>query len=237
MKGLFVTATDTEVGKTVVTGGLAAAFKARGYRVGVVKPVQSGHAADHPDGDAMRLKRLAELPDAPEVIAPYAFHAPLAPWIAARLEGRIIDREKIQAHVRQMAEKVDICLVEGAGGLLVPLGADWTVADLARSLAFPLLIVARPHLGTVNHTVLTVKTARTYGLNPIGVVLNGYRSVETDPSVRDNPAMIESFGALPVLGKLPWLDELTPDGLKHAMEENCELNRLLCLLGWEESSL
>ncbi|OUM86447.1 MAG: dethiobiotin synthase [Bacillus thermozeamaize] len=237
MKGLFVTATDTEVGKTVVTGGLAAALKARGYRVGIVKPVQSGHPADHPNGDAMRLKWLAELSHAPEEIVPYAFHAPVAPWIAARREGKMIDQNRILAHVRRIASSVDILLVEGAGGLMVPLGKDWSIADLARAIGFPLLIVARPHLGTVNHTVMTVQTARSYGLHPVGVVLNGYRIEETDPSIADNPAMIELFGKIPVLGRLPWLNEITPEGLRHAVEKNFDLNRLLRLLGWEESVL
>lgn len=210
MKGFFVTGTDTGVGKTAVTGALARLLRERGRSVGVVKPVQSGNLADDPEGDAMVLRRLAGIDDPPEAICAAAFAAPLAPLVSAQLEGRAIEQQPLLDAVEAAATGRDVVLVEGAGGLLVPVGEDWTIADLAAALGLPLLVVARAGLGTVNHTLLTVEAARSRGLEIAGVVLNAGRE-EPDASAADNPALIERFGDVPVLGVLPRarsLDEL-----------------------------
>ena len=192
MTGLFVTGTDTGVGKTVVTAALALALKARGVDVGVVKPVQTG------DGDAGTLKSWAGLAEEPEEIAPFSFRAPLAPLIAARLEGRTLALGEVVARVRTLAERHEVVLIEGAGGLLVPVGPGWTIADLAAALGLPLLVVARAGLGTVNHTLLTIEVARRAGLEVAAVVLNG------DDAIADsNARMIEEFGDVLVVKK-PW---------------------------------
>ncbi|MDN4594270.1 dethiobiotin synthase [Polycladomyces subterraneus] len=206
-RGLFVTATDTEVGKTVVTAGLALALQEQGLRVGVMKPVQSGHLGDAPEGDGGRLKRWTGVEAKPEEIVPYSFSLPVAPWIAARTAGVTVDKTGLVERIRTMAERYDLLLVEGAGGLLAPVGPDWTMADLAMELGWPLVIVARPNLGTVNHTVLTLEAARSRGLQPLGVILNGYREGDQDPSLEANPEMIERFGGAPVLGRIPWMTE------------------------------
>jgi len=235
VRGFFVTATDTEVGKTVITAGLALALRRRGFSVGVAKPVQSGHAADDPFGDAMRLKALARLDERPEEIVAYAFRAPLAPLVAARIEGREVEPATVVRHVRALGDRHDVLLVEGAGGLVVPLAEGWTIADLAGTLALPLLVVARPGLGTVNHTVLTLKVARELGLDPAGVVLNGHRP-ETDASAETNAELIESLGGVPVLGRTPWLDgELAPDRLEAMVEEHVDLDPLLRAIGKEDA--
>ncbi len=221
MNGLFVTGTDTGVGKTLVTAALALALKARGVDVGVVKPVQSG------EGDAETLKRWAGLEEEPEEICPFSFAAPLAPLVAARLEGRTLDLDEVCGRVRTLARHV-VTLVEGAGGLLVPVGPDWTIADLAAALGLPLLIVARAGLGTVNHTLLTLAEARRVGLDVAGVVLNGHgrgsdpnvpgsdpNVTGSDPSVDTNVELIELFGDVPVLARVPWLDgEITSERLR-----------------------
>ena len=192
MTGLFVTGTDTGVGKTVVTAALALALKARGVDVGVVKPVQTG------DGDAGTLKSWAGLAEEPEEIAPFSFRAPLAPLIAARLEGRTLALGEVVARVRTLAERHEVVLIEGAGGLLVPVGPGWTIADLAAALGLPLLVVARAGLGTVNHTLLTIEVARRADLEIAAVVLNG------DDAIADsNARMIEEFGNVLVVQK-PW---------------------------------
>jgi dethiobiotin synthetase len=192
-RGIFVTATDTAVGKTVVCAGLASALRARGCDVAVFKPVQSGALADDPAGDAALLGADCL----------YAFLAPLAPLIAAREEGRQIELEPILARARALAEAHELLLVEGAGGLLVPLGEDFDIADLVRELTFPLLVVARAGLGTVNHTLLTVEAARARGLEVAGVVLNG----ALDESSETNAALIETRGDVRVLAQVPWLDD------------------------------
>ncbi len=223
MTGLFVTATDTGVGKTVLTAGLAIALRARGHSVGVVKPVQSGALAGDPDGDAVLLKRWTGVAEPVDEIAPYCFAAPLAPLVAAEREGRAVDRADVVERVRALADRYEAILVEGAGGLLVPVGEDWTVADLAVSLGLPLVVVARAGLGTVNHTALTVLAARQLGLEPIGVVLNG----AADASSRTNARLIERLAGVPVLGQTPWLEgELTPERLGTLVEEHVDVDAL-----------
>jgi dethiobiotin synthetase len=197
-----VTGTDTGVGKTVVTAALAVALRARSVDVGVVKPVQSGNRAADPEGDAMLLKAWVGLDEEPDEIAPFSFEAPLAPLVAARLEGRELELDEVVRAVRARAERHELALVEGAGGLLVPIGADWTIADLATALGLPLLVVAHAGLGTVNHTLLSVSEARRHGLDVAGVVLNG----RPDASTATNVELIESFGEVRVLARVPWLE-------------------------------
>lgn len=229
-RGYFVTATDTEVGKTVVTAGLALALRGRGIRTGVVKPVQSGHLADDPEGDAMRLKRWTGVPHPAEMIAPFAFALPAAPLVAARAEGKGIAKEEVLRHIAGLTEGVDLLLVEGAGGWFVPVGEDWTIADLAGALGWPVVVVARPDLGTVNHTLLTVEAIRRAGLPVAGVILNGYREGEDDPVVENNPALITAFGNVPVLGRIPWLaGEISAERLRRVFEESVDMDRLFSL--------
>jgi dethiobiotin synthetase len=204
MRGFFVTGTDTGVGKTVVTAALALALKARGADVGVIKPVQTGV------GDAGALKAWVGLEEELDEIAPFSFAAPLAPFVAARLEGRTLALDEVAARVVGLADRHEVTVVEGVGGLLVPIGPDWTIADLAGELGLPVLVVARAGLGTVNHTVLTVSEARRHDLHLAGVVLNG----RIDESSATNAELIESFGAVPVLARIPWLEgEITAERL------------------------
>lgn len=190
-RGYFITATDTGVGKTVVMAGLAAALRARGRDVAVFKPVQSGALADDPSGDAALLGADCV----------YAFRAALAPLVAARAEGRQIELEPILERARKLEREHELLLVEGAGGLLVPLSDDLDVAGLAMALGLPLVVVARAGLGTVNHTLLTVEAARARGLAIAGVVLNG----DGDESTPDNAALIEAASGTRVLARIPRL--------------------------------
>jgi dethiobiotin synthetase len=190
-RGYFVTATDTGVGKTVVTRGLATALRARGRDVAVFKPVQSGALANDPTGDAALLGA--------DCI--YAFSAPLAPLVAARAEGGTIALEPIAKRAEELAREHELLLVEGAGGLLVPLADGFDMADLAVALGLPLVVVARAGLGTVNHTLLTIEAAQARGLELAGVVLNG----QSDESTADNAALIEAGSGVRVLALVPLL--------------------------------
>jgi dethiobiotin synthetase len=233
VRGLFVTATDTEVGKTAVACALAHALKAAGLDVGVAKPVQSGALAGDPGGDAALLRAAAGAEDAPEEICPFSFEAPLAPLVAARLVGRSLELDAVVSAVEAVAARHEVILVEGAGGLLVPVGEDWTIADLAARLDLPLVVVARAGLGTVNHTLLTICEARRRGLDIAGVVLNGRRP-DTDRSVDTNPTLIEQFGAVPVLGVVPWL-EADRIALPELVARHLELGSVLAALQPEEA--
>lgn len=175
-KGIFITGTDTGVGKTVVASAIARYLKRSGKRVGVLKPVTSGavEVAGRLVSQDAELLRLASGCSAPDrAIAPYLLREPLAPSEAASLEGVLIRYERILEAFDQVSVHHDITIVEGAGGLLVPLGEELLVADLAVRLGLPIIIVARPNLGTVNHTLMTIECARSRGIRVMGVVING----------------------------------------------------------------
>jgi dethiobiotin synthetase len=203
VRGLLVTGTDTGVGKTEVAAALVAGWRARGLDVGAMKPAQSGVRPGEAS-DADLLRAAAGGADPPELVCPYAFAAPLAPAVAARQEGREISLARILACARELALRHAALVVEGAGGLLVPLTERETYADLAVALGLPVLVVARAGLGTVNHTALTCEALRARGVPVRGVVLNR-PTPAGDSSEPWNPAEIERVAGVRVLESLPHL--------------------------------
>lgn len=196
-KALFVTGTDTGAGKTFVASALARALRLRGRDVGVMKPVASGCVL-HDDGtlesaDSRELLAASGATDPVELVTPVAFAPALAPTAAARESGATFDRARIFSAFAALRGRHDLLLVEGVGGLLCPLDGPWTVRDLARELGCPLVIVARDALGTVNHTALTVESARAAGLDVRGVVLDRAPGAEADPSCASNAREIEDL--------------------------------------------
>ncbi|MFG0332397.1 MAG: dethiobiotin synthase [Maioricimonas sp. JB049] len=207
MYGLFITGTDTEVGKTHVTCEIARALSARGLRVGVYKPVCSGGVPAN-DGtivwdDLQRLNEALPVPVPVDRICPQRFVAPLAPPVAAHQEGRTIDEQLLRSGLQGWGDQADVLLVEGVGGLLCPLTDRETVADLAADLGFPLLIVAPQRLGTINHTLMTVEVARCRGLHVAGIVMN-HVAPPADDSVASNAGQIARRAGVPVVGELPY---------------------------------
>lgn len=197
-RGLFVTGTDTNIGKTYVACLLARLWREEGMRVGVLKPFESGAG-----GDAAKLRRAAGLKLPLSAVRPFAFKRPLAPAVAARYDRIKPSFEPALQAFTAMGQGRQGVLVEGAGGLLVPLTASQCNADLARAMKLPLLVVARPGLGTINHTLLTLEAARARGLLVVAVLLNG-KIKRGDASWRNNPAEIRRLGRIPVLGPLAW---------------------------------
>ena len=222
MSGYFGTGTDTGVGKTTVSRALLAAATARGLRTRCFKPVESGcsRAADGAliAHDAHALWEATDRTQALESVCLYRFEEPVAPGVAATRLGTSIDLGAITAAVSAArAASPDFLLVEGAGGLLVPLGGGQSIANLAILLALPLLIVARPTLGTINHTLLTIEAARSRGLVPRGVIFSSSSPVEA-AAVASNAAEIWSGSGGPVLGTLPNQHDLSWSRLASALE-------------------
>lgn len=204
-KGIFITGTDTGVGKTVVASALARYLKCCGVRVGVLKPVTSGAVAVGGrlvSEDAELLRRASGCTSPDEDIAPYLLREPLAPSEAASREGVSIRTERILEAFNRVSALHDVTIVEGAGGLLVPLGEGLLVADLAVRLNLPLIIVARPNLGTVNHTLMTCECARSRGIRIMGVVING-QPLHPGPAEHYASRVIASLSGVPVLAVLP----------------------------------
>ncbi len=203
--GLFVTGTDTDVGKTHVMVALLRELQGAGVRVGAYKPACSGSERDAEGqahwSDIDRLSAALESPVAAERISPQRYHAPLAPPVAARLEGREVNESQLMAGCRWWSERVDLLLVEGVGGLLCPLSERWTVADFAAEIGFPLLIVAAQRLGVINHTLLTVEVARSRGLPIAGIIMNEVAPVPAEFRAR-NIGEINARCDVPILATL-----------------------------------
>lgn len=200
---VFVTGTDTGVGKSVVTAALARHFSSTGLRVGVMKPCETGvDDPSRPGADAALLRWAAGSTDEDELVAPYRFEEPLAPALAAERKGTIIDAGHIAEAFAAVARGKDLVLVEGAGGLMVPLRGGFLIADLAAMLATPLLIVARPGLGTLNHTLLTVFAARAMELTVAGIVVNRMPAAP-DTAEREAPHLLAALASADLLAVLP----------------------------------
>lgn len=199
MSALLVTGTDTGVGKTFVACALAMALRARGLRVAVLKPVETG-VTDVPE-DARRLQAAAADPAPLDDVVPYRLRAPLAPAVAAREEGVTIDLERIAALVIRRTAGADVLLIEGAGGLLVPLVGTTTYAELAVQLALPLLLVAPNRLGTINHCTLTARVAAAARI-PIRAFVLSQPSPASDPSAGTNAGVIAALTGLRCAGVL-----------------------------------
>jgi len=208
-RGIFVTGTDTGVGKTIVAATLARQLRMNGVSVGVMKPVTSGCREENGQlvsDDALLLCQAAGIPFSDD-IAPYRLREALAPADAARLDGVRIDFSVIKASFDRLASTCEYVIVEGAGGLMVPLSGGLLIADLARELELPLLVVARPGLGTINHTVLTCFAAQQLGLKVAGVIINGMPE-HAGLAEQGAPHQIGSLCGAPVLGIWPQLNEI-----------------------------
>lgn len=209
--GLFITGTDTHVGKTEVAARIARHLFLRGARVGVYKPAASGCRVENDDivsDDALALWNAAGRPGSLAEVCPQRFLAPLAPHLAARAAGQSLDSTRLRSGLAPWLERSDVLLVEGAGGLLSPLGDDEAVADLALDIGLPLLIVAPNVLGVINQVLQTLFVAQHYrgGMPVAGIILNHVRPPDaaTDPSISLNATEIARRTTVPLLGTLGW---------------------------------
>ncbi len=235
-RGIFITGTDTGVGKTIVAATLARLLKMRGVNVGVMKPVTSGCREE--DGrlvsdDALLLCQAAGT-SCTDDVAPYLLREPVAPAEAAKRDGIVIDFGRIREAFERLAASHDYVIVEGAGGLMVPLAGGLLVADLARQLDLPLLVVARPNLGTINHTVLTCFAAGQMELRVAGVMVNNYPA-SPGLAERSAPHHIGSLCGAPVLGVWPHRDDIDEsevvEGLADWLDGQAETDIILRELG------
>ncbi|HWO97092.1 MAG TPA: dethiobiotin synthase [Bacillus sp. (in: firmicutes)] len=226
MNGFFVTGTDTDVGKTIISSGLAAVLKEEKIDVGVFKPLLSGIAREDPASDTSLLKQLSQTSLSYEEITPFAFKEPLAPYMAGKLEGKIVRIEEILSHWEKIREKHEFFIVEGAGGISVPLGERFLVSDLIKALQLPIVIVARPNLGTFNHTFLTIQYAKSLGLSIAGIVINGIND-HPELAEKTNPGLMETFCNVPILGITPKLKEITKENIKKMAKDHIDVTLLI----------
>lgn len=206
-KGYFITGTDTGVGKTLVAGGLVALYKKQGLNVGVMKPVATGCKRVNNrliSDDAVFLKLSAEVEDDYELINPVSLEQPLVPTVAARLSNTKIDTDKINTAFDTLCERHEYMIVEGIGGLLVPIDEYYFIIDLASEMELPLIIVCRPTLGTINHTLLTASYAREHGLEVKGIIVNESTENCDVTLKKTNTDEIKRLTELPIIGTIPF---------------------------------
>ena len=226
-RGIFVTGTDTEIGKTAITAGLAAVLKKRGIDAGVMKPISAGGRAD-----AELLRRAARSNESLDIINPIYLRDPLSPNIAAAREERVLDLAPVFDAFNQLSKIHDYLLVEGVGGLLVPIADDFLVADLAARFDFPLLIVARAALGTINHTLLTIEAARARGLQVNSVIYNTLSSEGPDVSAQLSPEVVTRISGVPSAGTVPYdpnvdVDAICLGGMVDLVEAHVDVGLIL----------
>jgi dethiobiotin synthetase len=229
VKEIFVTGTDTGVGKTIVAGALAIALKSIGYSVGVMKPIETGCKKIGKrliPLDAIFLKEAARAKDSLDIINPYRFERPLSPAVAADLEGARIERSLILKSYKTLKKRYEIMIIEGAGGILVPVYKDYLFLDLIRDMGTPILIVARPGLGTINHTLLTVRCALENVIEVKGIILNHTKNKKPDPSEETNPIVIKKLSGVPILGIMPFLKILDRKSLGKTASERIDIGKI-----------
>jgi dethiobiotin synthetase len=206
-KGFFITGTDTSVGKTFVTAGILQAMQAAGYNVCPMKPVETGCSISKGrlvTDDALRLLKVSCIDEDIDLINPYRFRQPLAPLIAAAAEDKRVSKKRIISAYNNLKKKYEVLLVEGAGGIMVPLTRRTLFVDLIKEMDIPLIIIARPGLGTINHTLLTIEAARSNGIQIEGVVFNHTEKSRSDISVKTNPEVVRRIGKVKILGEVPF---------------------------------
>lgn len=228
MNGLFITGTDTGVGKTVVTACLANLFKSQD--VGVMKPIETGvdpKCNSAANSDAKFLMEVSGTTDTEEEVCPHRLKTPASPYQASQVAGISIQPSTILEKFKILQSRHNMMLVEGIGGLLVPITTNYNVADLAREIGLPLIIVSRIRVGTLNHTLLTINAARQHGLKIKGVILNRQEGGDLDEVEKQQGKLIEELSDTPILGTCPYLEDVSVEGIRqntgrieHAFQDN-----------------
>ncbi len=217
-RGVFIIGTDTGVGKTVIAAGIALVARERKMRIGVMKPVATG-CFDR-EGQLLSHDTLflleASGANSHELANPVRFRNPLAPLAAAREEDGSVDTSHILRAYEELHENFDYVIVEGIGGLMVPFTENYFVSDLIKEFDLPVVIVSRTKLGTINHTLLTIESAKSKGLTVKGIIFNNFNEGALSIDEKTSPRIIEDLSGVPVLGMVPSIEGLDVENLQYA---------------------
>ena len=225
-KGFFITGTDTGVGKTLITAALILAFSRAGLKVGGMKPIETGCWQEGErliPSDGMFIKTIACMDEGIDRIVPCCFLNPVAPLAASATEGVPVNLQKINLEYKELSEKYEVVIVEGIGGLLVPVTDGYFVSDLAKDLGLPIIVVSKPGLGTINHTMLTVNYARKEGLIVAGVIINHNQPEEGTIAEHTNPDILKRICPAPLIGIFPHLENMESSTIEKAAMENLDI--------------
>ena len=220
MNGFFITGTDTDIGKTVVTACLTTLFKSQDMDVGVMKPIETGvdpACSSSANSDAKFLMESSSSTDAEEEVCPYRLKTPASPYQAAQIAGIQIQPSTIIEKFKVLRSRHRMMMVEGIGGILVPITYKYSVADLALEIGLPLIIVSRLRVGTLNHTLLTINAAQQYGLKIKGIILNQHEAGGLNDIEIKQGELIEEFSNIPILGTCPHLEDISLEGIQESL--------------------
>lgn len=198
MKNIFVAGTDTGAGKTVIAGALAAALRMKGLKVGVMKPVSCGGLED-----AYFLMRSAEVEDSVELVNPIQLKHPLSPNVAAVLEKTPINLKAVDKAYKKLKTKYDVLVIEGCGGLLVPVNDHFYVIDFIKRFGAETILVSRSGLGAINHSLLSLEALKSRKIKPLGIIFNRMAGGNLSMAEKTNPGVISELSGIPSLGVFP----------------------------------
>ena len=240
-KGFFVTGTDTGVGKTIITAALIKAAHILGFKACGMKPIETGCKRTENRGqqtanregnnslipsDGTFLREITGTGESIDLITPIRFENPLAPLPASEIEDKPIDLDKIKTAYKELSNKYDVIIVEGIGGLLVPIKRGHFVIDLAKDFGLPIIVVSKPGLGTINHTMLTVNYAINKGLDVAGIIINYIRTPERTLAEDTNPEIIRRLSPVPVIGTFPYLKDLESRTIERGVVKSLNLETI-----------
>lgn len=231
VKGFFVTGTDTGVGKTIITAALIKAAHILGFKACGMKPIETGcKRTENREGnnslipsDGTFLREITGTGESIDLITPICFENPLAPLPASEIEDKPIDLDKIKAAYKELSNRYDVIIVEGIGGLLVPIKRGHFVIDLAKDFGLPIIVVSKPGLGTINHTMLTVNYAINEGLDVAGIIINYTRPPERTLAEDTNTEIIRRLSPVPVIGIFPYLKDLESRTIERGLVKSLNL--------------
>ena len=226
MKSLFITGTDTDVGKTYVTAGLAVVLRKMDVDVGVMKPFAAGSAQrkGYKSEDVEILSRAANTHDPENLVNPQFFQIPASPytaWKTLKIKPRV---STVLSGFKKLSKLHDMLLVEGMGGIMTPILKDYYITNLIKEMKIPSVIVTRSKVGTVNHTVMTVKMCEKYKIPVKGIIINDF---ENGYAVKDLTRDLENLTCVPVLGSIPFIKDMSDSSLNRVFKNNIDLKLLL----------
>ncbi len=229
-RGFFVTGTDTGVGKTVIASAMIKGLQARRVNACGMKPIETGchrlGGSLYP-ADGMFLKNVARMDETINYITPYCYETPVAPLAASEIEGRAVHIDVIVEKFSGLLKRYNAVVVEGVGGILVPIMRDYFVIDLIKELKLPLVVVTRSSLGTLNHTLLTVNYALKEGLSVSGIIINFCRPPDNTVAEETNPHLFQRLSPVPIIGVFPHLNNLETETLERAAFKHLNIDAIV----------
>jgi dethiobiotin synthetase len=227
MNSLFITGTDTDVGKTYVAAGLAVTLRKMGIDVGIMKPFAAGtpQKKGFKSEDVEILSRAAQVSDPEYLMNPQFFKMAASPYTASKSLKVKVRVKSVLSNFKKLSKLHSMLLVEGMGGIMTPILKNYFVTDLIKDMKLPAVIVTRTRIGTVNHTIMTCKMCEKYKIPIKGIIINNFDS--DGYTVKTLKRDLQSLTGVPILGTIPYIENLSDDSLYKNFKKNIDMNFLI----------